>query len=72
VEAWSLIGIVDPDHPERGDGVVPLESQQWPGAKEIRIRGDHHLQEEPATVGALKQILLDRLDRRPPRTGPRE
>ncbi|MCC8363700.1 alpha/beta hydrolase [Lysobacter sp. A6] len=72
VEAWSLIGIVDPDHPERGDGVVPLESQAWPGAKEVRIRGDHHLQAEPATVAALKRILLDRLARMPPRTGPRE
>jgi hypothetical protein len=59
----SIIGIRDPTHPDRGDGVVPLESARWPAGDEELIPGGHDLHAEPATVLALKRILLERLER---------
>ena len=72
VVAYSIIAIADPAHPERGDGVVPLESSRWAGSTELRIHADHAAQDHPATVAALKRILLDRLARTGERPGPRE
>lgn len=63
VVAYSIIGIADPRHPERGDGVVPLESAQWPQSIELRVHAGHSAQDHPETVTALKRILLDRLVR---------
>lgn len=59
----SIIGIRDPTHPDRGDGVVPLDSARWPAGDEQFIPGGHDLHAEPATVLALKRILLKRLGR---------
>ena len=54
----SIIGILDPEHPQRGDGVVSLESASWPDSADHRIGGSHDLQTLPETVTVLKRILL--------------
>ena len=63
IEIHSIIGIRDEDAPEKGDGIVPLESAQWPQGSEKRVRGGHDVQDEPETIKLLKEILLGRLRR---------
>ena len=63
IEIHSIIGIRDKDAPEKGDGIVPLESAQWPQGSENRVRGGHDVQDEPETIKLLKGILLERLRR---------
>jgi triacylglycerol esterase/lipase EstA (alpha/beta hydrolase family) len=67
VRIHSIIGIADPADPAQGDGVVSLQSAQWPVGSEDRVIGGHNLEREPATITILKRILLDRLQRE--RTG---
>lgn len=64
VRIHSIIGIKDHAHPERGDGVVLLESASWPQGSTHLVDGEHDLQTEPATIDILKRILLDRLEAR--------
>jgi pimeloyl-ACP methyl ester carboxylesterase len=66
IEIHSIIGIRDEDKPEKGDGIVPLVSAQWPQGSENRVRGGHDVQDEPETIKLLKQILRDRLRREQP------
>lgn len=63
IEIHSIIGIRDEDAPEKGDGIVPLMSAQWPQGSESRVRGGHDVQDEPETINLLKEILLERLRR---------
>jgi len=63
IRIHSIIGIHDRNHPERGDGVVPLASASWPAGSTDLIDGGHNLQTRPATIAVLKRILLERLGR---------
>jgi pimeloyl-ACP methyl ester carboxylesterase len=63
VQVHSIIGIRNPDRPEEGDGIVPLDSARWPDGTEQRVPGGHDLHRDPATALIIKQILLDRLNR---------
>lgn len=63
VRIHSIIGIQNPDRPEDGDGIVPLESARWTAGTEHLVPGDHELHREPATALLIKQVLLERLDR---------
>ncbi|MDZ4325893.1 MAG: hypothetical protein U1A73_12905 [Pseudomonas sp.] len=61
IKTHSVIGIVDPALPAKGDGVVSLESASWPADAEYRIEGGHNLHTVPETILTLKGILLARL-----------
>lgn len=61
IRIHSIIGIRDRNHPERGDGVVPLASASWPEGSTDLVDGGHNLQTRPATIAVLKRILLERL-----------
>lgn len=63
VRVHSIIGIRDQDRPERGDGVVTLDSASWPVGTVDYVPGAHDLQNEAATITVLKKILLERLAR---------
>lgn len=63
VRVHSIIGIANPDRPEDGDGIVPLDSARWNAGAEHLVPGDHELHRDPATALIIKRILLERLDR---------
>src|SRR5690606_27017000 len=63
VEIHSIAGVLDPADPAAGDGVVSLESARWPVGSVQQIVAGHDLQNAPATILALKRILLERIAR---------
>jgi pimeloyl-ACP methyl ester carboxylesterase len=63
VRVHSIIGVRDPRHPERGDGVVALDSATWPQGSHYEVPGDHAVHAAPATVLLVKRLLLERLQR---------
>ena len=65
ISIHSIIGVRDPDHPARGDGIVSLDSATWPAGSVDHVAAGHDLQAAPATISILKRILLDRLERQP-------
>lgn len=61
VRAHSLIGIKDPQHRAKGDGLVSTESAEWPGSDTHYLVGSHTLHRTPEAISIIKRILLDRL-----------
>ncbi|MGY0799603.1 esterase/lipase family protein [Lysobacter sp. A286] len=65
VAIHSIVGIQDPARPEKGDGVVSLESATWTAGSVDHVTAGHDLQTEPATISILKRILLKRINTAP-------